>query len=104
MRKLGVQIEAWRPFAEGQKGLFKDEILTAIGCKYGKTAAQVVLRWHIQRGVIVIPKSVHRNRMAENFNLWDFALTPEDMDAIGGMDTGHSPILDLHTCEEVERL
>lgn len=104
MRKLGVQIEAWGPFAEGQKGLFKDKILTAIGCKYGKTAAQVVLRWHIQRGVIVIPKSVHRNRMAENFNLWDFALTPEDMNAIGRMDTGRSLILDLHACEEVERL
>lgn len=104
MRKLGVQIEAWGPFAEGQKGLFKDKILTAIGCKYGKTAAQVVLRWHIQRGVIVIPKSVHRNRMAENFNLWNFALTPEDMNAIGRMDTGRSLILDLHACEEVERL
>lgn len=104
MRKLGVQIEAWGPFAEGQKGLFKDKILTAIGCKYGKTAAQVVLRWHIQRGVIVIPKSVHPNRMAENFNLWDFSLTPEDMDAIGEMDMGHSLILDLHACEEVERL
>lgn len=104
MDKLGVQIEAWGPFAEGQNRLFKDERLTAIGRKYGKSAAQVVLRWHIQRGVIVIPKSVRRERIAANFNILDFTLTSEDMEAIGAMDTGRSLILDLHAPEEVDRL
>lgn len=104
MCRLGVQAEAWGPFAEGKNDLFKNETLMAIGHKYGKTAAQVVLRWHIQRGVVVIPKSVHPERIAENFSLWDFTLTSEDMAVIAAMDTGHSLILDLHAPEEVERL
>lgn len=104
MRELGVQMEAWGPLAEGRNGLFTDEILTGIGRKYGKSAAQVVLRWHLQRGVVAIPKSVHRTRMEENFNIGDFTLSVEDMAAIDAMDTGYSTILDLHAPAEVERL
>lgn len=104
MRELSVQAEAWGPFAEGRNGLFENETLAAIGRKYEKTIAQVVLRWHIQRGAVVIPKSVHKERIAVNFDIWDFALTPEDMTAIGAMDSGGSLILDLHAPEEVGRL
>ena len=77
-------------FGEGRKGLFENEILKNIGEKYGKTTAQVMLRWHIQRGVIVIPKSVHKERMIENFNVFDFTLVDEDMQQIAQMDTATS--------------
>ena len=88
--KYDIRLEAWAPFGEGRNGLFENEILTEIGRKYGKTAAQVILRWHIQRGVIVIPKSTHKERMAENFNIFDFTLSAEDMTAIAAMDTAKS--------------
>lgn len=104
MQSLGIQIEAWGPLAEGRNGLFTHPVLSAIGHKYGKSAAQVVLRWHLQRGVVAIPKSVHKGRMAENFAIGDFLLADEDIEAIAAMDTGHSTILDLHAPEEVERL
>ena len=91
--KQEAKVEAWGPLAEGRNGLFTDEILTGIGRKYGKSAAQVVLRWHLQRGVVAIPKSVHRTRMEENFNIGDFTLSVEDMAAIDAMDTGCSTIL-----------
>lgn len=94
MKEFGVQIEAWGPLAEGQKNIFQNETLVAIGKKYGKTVAQVILRWHIQRGVVVIPKSVHKNRIEENIGIWDFALSPEDMAAIASMDTGRSDVVD----------
>lgn len=90
MDKYGVQIEAWAPFGEGRGGLFTDETLTKIGAKYGKTTAQVMLRWHIQRGVVVIPKSVHKERMIENFNVFDFRLSDEDMQLISTMDKKES--------------
>ncbi len=90
MDKYVVQIEAWAPFGEGRGGLFQDETLTAIGAKYGKTAAQVMLRWNIQRGVIVLPKSTHRERMIENWNVFDFSLSQEDMAAIAALDTATS--------------
>lgn len=104
MRKLGIQSEAWGPFAEGRNGLFSNPLLTAIGHKYSKTAAQVVLRWHLQQGIVAIPKSVHKERMAENFGIGDFSLTATDMAAIADLDTGHSLILDLHAPAEIERL
>lgn len=104
MQSLGIQIEAWGPLAEGRNGLFTHPVLSAIGHKYGKSAAQVVLRWHLQRGVAAIPKSVHKGRMAENFAIGDFLLADEDMEVIAAMDTGHSTILDLHAPEEVKRL
>ena len=88
--KYDIRLEAWAPFGEGRNGLFENKILTEIGRKYGKSAAQVMLRWHIQRGVIVIPKSTHKERMAENFNIFDFTLSAEDMAAIAAMDTAKS--------------
>lgn len=90
MNKYGVQIEAWAPFGEGRGGLFEDETLKAIGAKYDKTTAQVMLRWHIQSGVVVIPKSTHLARMEENFNVFDFSLSDEDMRAIAGLDKKES--------------
>lgn len=86
MKKYGVQIEAWAPFGEGRGGLFENPVLTQIGAKHGKTAAQVMLRWHIQRGVVAIPKSTHIERMRENFDVFDFALSQEEMDAIAALD------------------
>lgn len=88
--KYDIRLEAWAPFGEGRKGLFENEILKKIGEKYGKTTAQIMLRWHIQRGVIVIPKSVHKERMIENFNVFDFTLADEDMEQIVQMDTAAS--------------
>ena len=94
MKEYGVTPEAWGPFAEGSHGIFTHPVLTAIGAKYGKTAAQVALRWNIQRGVVVIPKSVHRERMEQNMAVWDFALSDGDMAEIAKLDLGHSEIVD----------
>lgn len=93
MSEYGVQPEAWGPFAEGNHGIFTDPILTSIGKKYGKSAAQVVLRWNVQRGVVIIPKSVHRERMEQNIDIWDFELNDDDMEAISKMDIGYSEIV-----------
>lgn len=87
MDKYEVQIEAWAPFGEGRGGLFENPVLTAIGEKYGKTSAQVMLRWNIQRCVVVLPKSTHIERMEQNFNIFDFTLSDEDMTAISKLDT-----------------
>lgn len=94
MKEFGVQPEAWGPLAEGQHGIFTNPVLTEIGKKYGKTAAQVSLRWNTQRGVVIIPKSTHRERMEENLNIWDFTLSDEEMKAITALDLGHSEIID----------
>lgn len=94
LREFGVQIEAWGPLAEGQKDIFHNPILSEIAARHGKTVAQVILRWQIQRGVVVIPKSVHRERIAENMDIWDFALTEQDMARIAAMDLGHSEVVD----------
>ena len=89
-----VQIESWGPFAEGRNDIFKNELLASIGKKYNKTIAQVILRWLTQRGVVVIPKSVHKDRIVENFNIFDFKLSAEDMASISTLDTGKSLFLD----------
>ena len=94
MQEYGVIPEAWGPFAEGKFGIFTHPVLTAIGQKYGKTAAQTALRWNIQRGVVVIPKSVHKERIEQNFDVWDFALTSEEMAEIEALDLGRSEIVD----------
>ena len=94
MRGYGVHPEAWGPFAEGNHGIFTHPVLTAIGQKYGKSAAQVALRWNVQRGVTVIPKSVHKERMEQNINIWDFTLSGEDMAEIAKLDIGRSEIVD----------
>lgn len=102
MDKYGVQIEAWAPFGEGKGGLFENEILKDIGKKYNKTTAQVMLRWHIQRGVVVIPKSVHYERMAENFNVFDFKLSDEDMAEISKLDKNESSFFSHYDPQMVE--
>ena len=89
-----VQIESWGPFAEGKNDLFKNELLANIGKKYNKTIAQVVVRWLTQRGIVAIPKSVRKERMAENFNVFDFQLSAEDMEAIKTLDTNTSAFFD----------
>lgn len=90
MKNYGTQIESWGPFAEGRNDMFTNPILSEIGKKYNKSAAQVILRWLIQRNVVVIPKSVHKERMIENFNIFDFELSADDMDKIKSMDTEKS--------------
>ena len=93
MKEYEVQPEAWGPFAEGKHGIFTHPVLTEIGAKYGKSAAQVALRWNVQRGVVVIPKSTHRNRMEQNLDIWNFSLTDEEMERIAPLDIGHSEIV-----------
>ena len=96
MREYGVQPMAWAPFAEGKHGIFTHPVLTKIGEKYGKGAGQVALRWNMQRGVVVIPKSTHRERMEQNIDVFDFSLTDEEMREIAALDIGRSEIID-HT-------
>ena len=93
MKAYGVAPQAWGPLAEGKHGIFTDPELTEIGKKYGKTAAQVVLRWNAQRGVSIIPKSVHLERMQQNIDIWDFSLTGEEMAKIAARDLGRSEIV-----------
>ena len=102
MKEYGVAPQAWGPFAEGKHGIFTDPELNAIGQKYDKTAAQVVLRWNVQRGVSVLPKSVHVDRMEQNFDIWDFTLTDDDMAVISAKDKGHSEIVDHSSAEFVK--
>lgn len=90
----GIQHEAWAPFAEGQRDIFNNPTLKAIAGKHGKTTGQVILRWLNQRGIVIIPKSVRRERMRENFNIFDFTLTDDEMARIAMLDTGRSPIYD----------
>ncbi len=104
MKSLHVQPEAWGPMAEGKHDIFTHPILTELGRKYGKTAAQVALRWNAQRGVVIIPKSTHKERMEENFNIWDFALSDEDMAAIAKLDLGRSEIIDHSAAETAQFL
>lgn len=96
MKEYGVTPEAWGPFAEGKHGIFTHPVLTEIAKKYGKSTAQVALRWNIQRGVVVIPKSTHENRIKENIDVFDFELSPEDMAKINALSLDRSEIVD-HT-------
>jgi 2,5-diketo-D-gluconate reductase A len=104
MRERGVQIESWGPFAEGKNNLFSDSTLSEIGSAHGKSVAQVVLRWLVQRGVVVIPKSVRDERMRENIDVFDFELTHEEMTRIAGLDTGTTLFFDHHDPEMVSWL
>lgn len=90
MDKYGIQMEAWAPFGEGRGGLFENPVLAQLAEKYNKTTAQIILRWHIQRGVVVIPKSTHKARMEENLQVFDFVLEPEDMNRISALDKKQS--------------
>ncbi|MER5810233.1 aldo/keto reductase [Streptomyces sp. NPDC002033] len=104
MRERGVQIESWGPFAEGRNGLFTHPVLTRIAAAHDKSVAQVVLRWLVQRGVVVIPKSVRAERMAENLDVFGFRLTDDQMEAIAALDTGRSLFFDHRDPEMVSRL
>lgn len=100
----GVQHQSWAPFAEGQNDIFEHDVLTDIGVRYGKTAAQVVLRWLLQREIVAIPKSVHDERIAENFDVFDFELTPDEMETVADLDEGESLFFDHRNPEMVQRL
>lgn len=104
MAKYRIAPMAWAPFAEGRHQLFTDPTLTAIGDQYGKTPAQVVLRWLNQADIITIPKSVHLARIRQNFAIDDFSLTPKDLEKIAALDTGEPVILHVDTCKEAYRL
>lgn len=104
MKEYEVIPEAWGPFAEGNHGIFTHPVLSDIGGKYGKSAAQVALRWNVQRGVVVIPKSVHKDRMEQNMDIWDFELSDEDMNEIAKLDIGHSEIVNHYDPEFVKML
>ena len=102
MEKYHIVHESWAPLAEGRNGLFESSILKEIGKKYGKSVGQTVLRFLIQSNVVVFPKSVHKERMVENFNIFDFSLSQEDMNTIRKMDTGQSAFFDHRTAEAAE--
>ena len=104
MREMQIQPEAWAPFAEGLKGMFTEPVLQRIAQKHHKTPAQVILRWNVQQGVIVIPKSVHRERMEENLNIWDFTLDADDMEKIASLDKNCPSMLDTRKISEVKRV
>ena len=101
MAEIGTVPMAWGPFAEGKNGIFTNDTLVGVGAKYGKTAAQVALRYLIQRGVIVIPKSSKKERMAQNIDVFDFKLSAEDMDAILKLDTGKPVVMPSHHDPEI---
>ncbi|MFD6876347.1 MULTISPECIES: aldo/keto reductase [unclassified Streptomyces] len=104
MRERGVQIESWGPFVEGRNNLFAHPALSGIAAAHSKSVAQVVLRWLVQRGVVVIPKSVRPERMAENLDVFDFELTPDEMAAVAALDTGESLFFDHRDPAMVARL
>ena len=104
MKKYGVQIESWGPFAEGKKNMFHQPVLAEIGAKHGKSVAQVILRFLIQSGVVVIPKSTHKERMAQNLDVFDFMLTEEDMQRIVELDEAESAFFSHYDPETVEFL
>ncbi|MDP4275277.1 MAG: aldo/keto reductase [Bacteroidota bacterium] len=104
LKENNIQIESWGPFAEGKNNIFKNELLVSIAGKYKKSVAQVILRWLTQRGVVAIPKSVHKERMIENFNIFDFELSPEEMASIVTLDTKVSSFFDHRNPDMVKWL
>lgn len=104
LHEYGIVPQAWAPFAEGMNGTFTNPVLTGIAEELNKSVAQIVLRWNVQRGISVIPKSVHRNRMEENLSIWDFELSEENMQRIGTLDLGRPQMLDPRKPNEVHRL
>jgi diketogulonate reductase-like aldo/keto reductase len=104
MKEYNVQIESWGPFAEGRNNMFQNEVLLSLAEKYNKSVAQVVLRWLTQRGVVAIPKSVHKERIIENFNIFDFKLSQEDMEKIASLDTKKSSFFSHNDPEIVKWL
>lgn len=103
LKKYHCQIQAWAPLSEGQRNIFNHDILRRIAKKHHKTVAQIILRWHIQSQMIAIPKTIHRERMEENMDIWDFELDEEDIQMIVTMDLGYSEIID-HQCYATAKL
>ena len=104
MQKEDIAVEAWAPFAEGKHEIFTNETLAKIGKKYGKSNGQVILRWLLQRGIVVIPKSVHKTRMEENFNVFDFELSQEDMETISKLNMNESQFFDHRDPAAIESI
>lgn len=104
LREYGIVPQAWAPFAEGMNGMFTNPVLKGIAKRHGKTVAQIILRWNVQRGVGIIPKSVHRNRMEENLDIWDFELSAEDIEQIASLDLARPQMLDPRKPSEVHQL
>ncbi|OIQ10381.1 glyoxal reductase [Moorella thermoacetica] len=104
MKKYNAQPESWGPFAEGRNNIFQNEVLVSIAKKYNKTVAQVILRWLVQRGIVTIPKTVHKERMIENISIFDFELSQEDMEKIATLDTKKSLFFSHNDPETVKRL
>jgi diketogulonate reductase-like aldo/keto reductase len=104
MQEYGIQIESWGPFAEGRNNMFQNEVLTSISKKYNKSVAQVILRWLLQRGVVAIPKSTKKERIVENFRIFDFTLEAEDMEKIASLDTKESAFFSHRDPEIVKML
>ncbi|MEM5008480.1 aldo/keto reductase [Priestia megaterium] len=103
-KHFGVKLEAWAPLAEAGREIFTNDVLTKIAANHEKTVAQVILRWNVQRGVVVIPKSVHRNRIEENINIFDFELSNDEMKQIATLDTGHTEIIDHYDWKTAKML
>ena len=103
MKEYGVTPMAWGPLAEGKHGIFTHSVLTAIGDKYGKSAAQIAMKWNVQRGVVIIPKSTHIERIVQNIDVWDFELDADEMAEISRFDLGKSGIVD-HSDPEFIRM
>ncbi len=104
LKNEGVQPESWGPFAEGKNHIFTDARIAKIGARYGKTNGQVILRWLLQRGIVAIPKTVHRTRIEENFDIFDFQLSDDDMKAMNSLDTGKSQFFDHHDPVAIENI
>ena len=104
LKEYKIQAEGWAPFAEGLNGMFTNPVLSKIAKSHGKSVAQVILRFNIQRNIIVIPKSIHKERMEENFNIWDFELSEEDMKAIAKLDLNYPQMVDTRKVSEVRRI
>ena len=104
MEDYGVVPQAWGPFSEAQKDIFHHKTLAKIAGRHGRTTAQVILRWHLQRNVPTVPKTVHKERMIENLNVFDFELSEKEMESIAGMDIGHSEIIDYHCFSTARQL
>ncbi len=104
MKSYGIAPQAWAPLAEGRFDIFTHPTLAKIGARYGKTAAQTALRWNVQRGVCILPKSVHKERIEQNIDIWDFSLTDDEMQAIASLDMGYIEIADLNKADFVKFL
>lgn len=104
MKKIGVQPEAWAPFAEGLKGMFSEPLILELAQKYHKTPGQILLRWNIENGCVVIHKTVHESRMRENLDIWDFQLSKQDLERMKELDKGVPSMLDTRDIDEIERV